>query len=632
MNEKIKEYKFDFLRIGVSTIMLILSFLNIKIYNFDLSWIAVLLCAVPLVYGSILALIYEHDIKADILVSIAIIASILIGEVFAAGEIATIMEIGGLLEEITVSTTEVRIEKLVELQPAMARVLNDNKEKMIDALDIKIGDIVKILPGETVPVDGVVIKGNTTIDQAILTGESIPVDKEVDDEVYAGTINNYGTIIIKVTINGEDNSLQKLIKLIENVNTDDSKVIRQADKWANVIVIASFTTALLTWIFTGEILRAVTVLVVFCPCALILATPTAIVATIGNLSQYGILVESAEKLESMFKVDEVLFDKTGTITTGIPKVTEEQNLIEDEKEALKITASLESYSEHPIAKTIINYYNEKYDKKGLYDVDEFEMEMGMGLKGKINNKICLIGNDRLFDKYNKKIPAFNNLKDKITSSTAIYTYYDDKFIEILLIQDTPKEGMKHTMQEIKDEGYQPVLLTGDNPEVAKDIANQVGIDKVEANCLPETKLEYVENEQSKLKQVIMMGDGINDASAMKKADVGIAMGDVGSDITISSADIVFINDDVKFLPYLLNLSRKTLKTINIGITCAMTLNVIAVVLGIIGILTPITGALVHNVGSVLVIIFAARLFREKPDDYILEETSEDTSFTAAPSI
>lgn len=628
MNEKIKEYKNDFLRIGISTLMLILSFINVKIYNFDLSWIAVLLCAVPLVYNSILALIHEHDIKADILVSIAIIASLIIGEVFAAGEIATIMEIGGLLEEITVSTTEVRIEKLVELQPTMARKLNNEKEEMIDALEVKIGDIIKILPGETVPADGLVIKGNSSIDQAILTGESIPVDKTIDDEVYAGTINNHGTIIIKVTTNGEDNSLQKLIKLIEDVNTDDSKIIRQADKWANVIVIASLTTAILTWIFTGEILRAVTVLVVFCPCALILATPTAIVAAIGNLSQYGILVKSAEKLESMFKVNEILFDKTGTITTGIPKVIEEENFIDNDKEALKITASLESYSEHPIAKTIINHYDEKYGKSDLYDVDEFQMEMGMGLSGKINNKTCLIGNEKLFEKYGKEIPVTDKIKDKISSSTAIYTCYDDKFIETLLIQDTPREGMKETMENIKKEGYKPVLLTGDSPEVAEDIAKQVGIDEIEANCLPETKLEYVENEQKQLKEVMMMGDGVNDASAMKKADIGVAMGDVGSDITISSADIVFINDDVKFLPYLLHLSKKTLSTINIGITFAMTLNIIAVVLGIIGILTPITGALVHNVGSVMVIIFAARLFSEKPDNYVSSDDYISTDSTA----
>lgn len=617
MNQKILEYKFDIIRILIATIMLIVSFLNIKVYRFDFSWIAILLCACPLIYNSILALIYEHDIKADILVSIAIIASILVGEVFAAGEIAVIMEFGGLLEEITVSTTQLRIEKLVELQPQQALLIKDDIQQEVNALDLKINDIIKILPGETIPADGVVIEGTSTINQAILTGESLPIDKTIGDEVFAGTINNYGALKVKVTEDGHNNSLQKLINLIENVNTDDNKIIRQADKWANKIVVASFTIALLTWIFTGEILNAVTVLVVFCPCALVLATPTAIVAAIGNLSKYGILIKNAEKLEVLYKMKNILFDKTGTITTGIPEVIDEITLSNNKKEFLKVTATLESYSKHPIATSITTYYKQEYPHENLYDIDEFEVELGLGLKGVINKKTCLIGNKRLFDSYNISVPEINN--DKITSSTVIYTYYDDTFLGALLIQDTPKEGMKDMITDIKYNGYKPVLLTGDNPQVALDIANQINVDEVKANCLPETKLEYVIDRQKELKKVIMVGDGINDASAMKKSDAAIAMGDVGSDITIDSADIVFINDDLKYLPYLLHISKKTLKTIDIGIGFAMTLNIIAVILGIMGILTPITGALVHNIGSVLVIIFAATIFKERPDKYLTDE-------------
>ncbi len=315
MNEKIKEYKYDITRITISAIALILSFINIKIYSIDLSWIAILLCAIPIIYNSILALIYEHDIKADILVSIAIIASIFTGEIFVAGEIAVIMEIGGLLEEITVSTTQLRIEKLIELQPTTATIINKNNEEKINALNLKENNIIKISPGEIVPADGIIIKGISTIDQSIITGESIPVDKTINDEVYAGTINNQGTLIVKVTKDGKENSLQKLIKMIEDINTDDSKIVRQADKWANYIVVMSLTIAILTYIFTGRITNAVTVLVVFCPCALILATPTAIVAAIGNLSKYGILLKNAEKLESIHTIEHIIFDKTGTITT-----------------------------------------------------------------------------------------------------------------------------------------------------------------------------------------------------------------------------------------------------------------------------------------------------------------------------
>ncbi len=617
MNEKIKDYKYDITRITISAIALILSFINIKIYSLDISWIAILLCAIPIIYNSILALIYEHDIKADILVSIAIIASIVTGEIFAAGEIAVIMEIGGLLEEITVSTTQLRIEKLIELQPTTATLINKNHEEKINALNLKENNIIKIRPGEIVPADGIIIKGTSTIDQSIITGESIPIDKTINDEVYAGTINNQGTLIVKVTQDGKENSLQKLIKMIEDINTDDSKIVRQADKWANYIVVMSLTIAILTYIFTGRITNAVTVLVVFCPCALILATPTAIVAAIGNLSKYGILLKNAEKLESMHTIENIIFDKTGTITTGIPKVTEIVTLSEDTEEFLKITASLESYSEHPLAKTMVNHYYEKYPDKELYEVDDFNMEISMGVSGTINNKICLIGNEKLFKEHDIKVPIINGIdENRILSSTITYTYYDNQFLGIILIQDTPRENVKYTMNNLKSNGYNPILLTGDNEYVAKNIASQVGINTVESNCIPETKLNYIKNIQDQGEQVVMVGDGVNDVLAMSKSDVGVAMGDVGSDITISSADAVFINDEIKFLPYLLHISKKTLKTINRGIAFAMTLNIIAVILGIIGILTPITGALVHNVGSVIVIIFAALIFKEKPDKFL----------------
>lgn len=622
MNEKILEFKNDIIRIAIAAILVIISHLGITIpldfiginYTFDLAWIALILCGIPIIYGSIIGLVYEHDIKADILVSIAIIASVFIGEVFAAAEIAVIMEIGGLLEEITVSTTQLRIEKLVELQPSQARLVKDKTETMVDSLNLVIGDIVKILPGETIPADGKVIEGNTAVNQAILTGESVPVDKTVGDEVFAGTINSNGLIVIEVTENGKDNSLQKLINLIESVNAEDTPIIRQADKWANWVVIISFTTAILTLIFTQDIYRAVTVLVVFCPCALILATPTAIIAAIGNLSKYGILVKNAETLESMFKSDKILFDKTGTITTGVPKVVDVEtfdNVSEDE--LMQITASAESNSEHPIAKAIVTYYKEDNKMEDLYSVTDFEMELGMGIKGKINGKEYLIGNQQLFEKHNIELPDTSKLQDIISTSTAIYTWYDNKFLGLICIKDTPREGMENTIQELVNENYEPVLLTGDNELVANDIAGQIGISEVHADCLPETKLEYVEDSQRHLKEVVMIGDGINDASAMKKANVGVAMGDVGSDITIDSADMVFINDDIRYLPYLLKMSKRTYQTINIGIAFSLTLNTIAMILGIIGVLTPITGALVHNVGSVLVIIFAAMLFRRKPD-------------------
>ncbi|MBR0471496.1 MAG: cation-translocating P-type ATPase [Methanosphaera sp.] len=608
MNEKIYEFKNDIIRITVAVICVILSHLNITLFNVDLSYVALILCGIPIVYGSIVGLVKEHDIKADVLVSIAIIASIYIGQVFAAAEIAVIMEIGGLLEEITVSTTKFRIEKLIELQPSQARLLKDNTEEMVDALVIKKDDIIKINPGETIPADGIIIKGSTTVNQSLITGESLPVDKTVDDEIYAGTINNYGQIVVKVTADGQSNSLQKLISLIENVNNEDTPIIRQADEMANWVVGISFTMAIYTLFVTNSIVNAVTVLVVFCPCALILATPTAIIAAIGNLSNHGILVKNAAIMESLYKTDNIIFDKTGTITTGMPEVVDVQTYNNtSEEELLRITASAEKNYDHPLSEAIIDYY-EKYDDE-LYPVKDFEVELGLGITCKINNKECLIGNEKLFNKNNITIPEELHQKDQ--SATIIYSYYDDEFMGMFSIKDTPKKGIETLVKSLEEQGYNVSLLTGDNESVANDIAQKVNISDVHSNCLPEDKLEFVDDLRRRLKKVIMVGDGINDASALKRANVGVAMGNIGSDVTIDSADIVFLNDDVNSISHVLKMSKKTYRTIKFGIIFSLTLNTIAMILGMMGILTPITGALVHNVGSVFVIILAAMLFRQK---------------------
>ena len=608
MIEKLYEFKSDIVRILIALICVVLSHLNYTIASIDLAYIALILCGIPIIYGSIIGLIKEHDIKADVLVSIAIIASIYIGQVFAAAEIAVIMEIGGLLEEITVSTTQSRIEKLIELQPSKARLIKDDVETMVDALTIKKGDVIKINPGETIPADGKIIKGSTTVNQSLITGESLPVDKTVDDEVYAGTINNYGQIIVEVTEDYESNSLQKIISLIENVNSEDTPIVRQADEMANWVVGISFFMAIFTLFVTNSVTNAVTVLVVFCPCALILATPTAIIAAIGNLSKHGILVNNSAIMESLYKTDNIIFDKTGTITTGIPEVVNIQTHGNTtEEELLKITASAENNYDHPLSQAIMDYY----DNDEFYEVKEFEVEMGMGISCTINEKKCLVGNEKLFKKH--EINIAENIYNNEETATVIYSYYDNNFLGSFSIKDTPKRGIKDVVNTLKSEDYEVTLLTGDNGSVANDIGKQVNIDDIHSNCLPEDKLEFVDTLRRKLRKVMMVGDGINDASALKRANIGVAMGGIGSDITIDSADLVFINDDISFIPYIMKMSKRTFYTIKFGIIFSLALNTIAMILGMIGVLTPITGALVHNVGSVFVIILAALLFRQKPN-------------------
>ena len=383
MKKRLYEFKKDVIIILISAICVILSHFNVNVLGVDLAYIALILCGIPIIYGSIIGLIKEHDIKADVLVSIAIIASVYIGQIFAAAEIAVIMEFGGLLEKITVSTTQSRIEKLMDLQPSKARLIKDNVENMVDAIIVKKGDLLKINPGESIPADGRIIKGSTTVNQSLITGESLPVEKTIGDEIYAGTINNFGQIIVEVTEDYESNSLQKIISLIENVNGDDTPIVRQADEIANWVVVISLFMAIYAYFVTNNITNVVTVLVVFCPCALVLATPTAIIAAIGNLSKHGILVKNSAILESLYKMDNILFDKTGTITTGIPKVVNMQAYDKtDERELLKITASAENNYNHPLSQAILDYYG----SDELYEVKEFEVELGMGIYCIINGK------------------------------------------------------------------------------------------------------------------------------------------------------------------------------------------------------------------------------------------------------
>lgn len=530
--------------------------------------------------------------------NIAIIASIIIGEIFAAGEIATIMTIGEFLEEYTVSKAQGRIKKLVKMTPQVATRIRNGIEEKIDVKEVEIGDILKVLPGESIPTDGIIISGETSIDQSTLTGESLPVDKKANDEVYSGCINLYGSFTMKTTKVSEDSSLQKLIKLVESSSPENSKIVRQADKWATMIVVIAFSAAILTYLSTFEIIRSVTILVVFCPCALVLATPTAIMASIGNLTKYGILVKDGQSIEELSCVDELIFDKTGTLTHGTPEVID---IISDNpNEMMYLLTSLESKSEHPLARAIVKQYN----SSGSAEVNDFKMHIGMGVTGTINNSKITAGNRKLLSSEN--IPLKYD-KEPENSEIEIFIAKDREIIGKVLLADTLRETSKQTIKKLKRLKVRTTLLTGDNETTAKEIANQVKLRNVKVNCLPEDKTEYIKQEQLKGNKVAMIGDGVNDAPSLKKANVGIAMGKIGSDVSIETANIALINDNIDDIPHLIGIARKTIKTINLSIGFALTLNIIAMALAILGWLNPIEGALIHNIGSVIVIIYSSTL-------------------------
>ena len=312
--------KKDVTLLVISGAAVLMSLSGVQPFSFDIAWVAIILCGLPIILEAVIGLVTAFDIKADVLVSMALIASVCIGEYFAAGEVALIMQLGALLEELTVARARAGIEKLVHLTPQTARLLEDGAERTVPAQEVRVGDLLRVLPGESVPVDGVIVAGQTSINQAVMTGESLPADKTVGDEVASGTVNQFGAFDMRATKVGEDSSIQRMIRLVQSADAGKAKIVGLADRWATWIVVTALVAAAGTWAVTGEIIRAVTILVVFCPCALVLATPTAIMAAIGNATKHGFLVREGDALERLATVRRVCFDKTGTLTTGHPRV------------------------------------------------------------------------------------------------------------------------------------------------------------------------------------------------------------------------------------------------------------------------------------------------------------------------
>ncbi len=599
----------------VSAISLLISFLYIGNLKVDPAWVAIILCGVPIIKGAIEGLITEFDIKADVLVAIALIAAVLIGEIFAAGEVAFIMTLGALLEERTVAKARAGIEKLIHLTPTVARVVRNAVESMMPAEQVKVDDILRVLAGETIAVDGVIVSGQTSINQSVMTGESLPVDKGIGDDVFSGTVNQFGTFDMKATKVGEDSSLQRMIRLVESADASKAKIVGIMDKWATWIVVIALISAVGTWLVTGEIIRAVTILVVFCPCALVLATPTAIMAGIGNATKYGILVREGDALERLAKVTKITFDKTGTLTYGKPSVisVESFHADYDSEKLLTLTASAELRSEHPLGKAITSHYKTTL-KMTLEEPQSFTMFAGRGVKAVMNGDTVLAGNvELLAENFIEVSEDMLNKADRYKNdgATIIYVAINSSAVGFIVLSDTLREDSMEIVSKLKALNVESILLTGDNQQAANHIARHVGIINVHSGCLPENKLYIIEQYQNKNELVCMVGDGINDAPALKKAHVGVAMGGIGSDIAIDAADIALVSDEIKFIPHLLRLSQKTMNTIKWNIAFSMLLNFAAILLAMTGILNPILGALVHNLGSVAVIINSAILLKFK---------------------
>ena len=603
----------DVLFLVLSAVALGCSIAGISPFPFDMAWVAIVLCGVPIILEAVIGLVTAFDIKADVLVSMALIASVIIGEDFAAGEVAFIMQLGALLEDLTVAKARAGIEKLVRLTPRTARRLTDSGEEVVPAEQVRVGDRLRVLPGETVPVDGIIRAGQTSIDQSVMTGESLPVDKAVGDEVSSGTVNQCGAFDMEATKVGEDSAIQRMIRLVQSADAGKAKIVGLADRWATWVVVVAVVAAGLTWLVTGEIIRAVTILVVFCPCALVLATPTAIMAAIGNATRHGFLVREGDALERLAGVSDVAFDKTGTLTLGTPKVVEVCSCSpdHDRNQLYAWAASAELRSEHPLGKAVVSCYRELGTDEPIQP-EEFQMLPGRGVRAVVGGKALIAGNEALMKQEGVPVPeivrsaAEHCLEE---GCTLIYLSVDGVLAGFLALADTLRPDAADTVRDVREAGAEPVLLTGDHANAARHIAQTLGIQTVHSDCLPEDKLDWIDGQQRAGRQVCMVGDGINDAPALKKAQVGIAMGGVGSDIAVDAADIALVNDDIHALPHLLSLSRRMMTTIRCNLTFSMGLNFLAILLAMTGVLNPVVGALVHNAGSVLVIVNSALLLR-----------------------
>ena len=595
----------------ISGAALVVSIFDLLPLPFDAAWAAIVLCGIPIVLEALIGLITAFDIKADVLVSLALIAAVLIGEDFAAGEVAFIMQLGALLEDVTVARARAGIEKLVHLTPQTARLLLPDGENIVPAEQVRVGDRLRVLPGESIPVDGVITSGQTSINQAVMTGESLPVDKTVGDEVSSGTVNQYGAFEMRATKVGEDSSIQRMIRLAQSADAGKARIVGQADRWATWIVVIALTAAALTWLITGEIIRAVTILVVFCPCALVLATPTAIMAAIGNATRHGFLVREGDALERLAAVRRIAFDKTGTLTYGTPRVVAVASTLAglDRAGLYALAAGAEQLSEHPLGKAVVAGYREENSGE-IAPAESFEMLPGRGVSAVVDGRRVLAGNPQLLADHGVAVsPDAERQRLLEEGATMIYVALDGVFAGYLALSDTLRAESAATIAALEAAGVRPVLLTGDHESAAGAIAARLGIREVRAGCLPEDKLEEIGRWQRDGVHVCMIGDGVNDAPALKKADVGIAMGGVGSDIAVEAADIALVDDEVKELPHLMALSRRMMTTIRMNLTFSMGLNFLAIFLAMAGTLNPVVGALVHNAGSVAVILNSALLLK-----------------------
>jgi heavy metal translocating P-type ATPase len=576
--------------------------------------VAVILGAYPIFMRAAKALLGKR-LDADVLVIIAVIAASSVGEFVAAGEVAFIMLLGAQLEEYTIRRARRSLGSLLSLVPPNARVRRDGKEEVVEASELQVGDVVVVRAGERVPVDGVVQSGMASVNQAPVTGESMPVDKSEGDEVFVGTLAETGALIVEARRVGEDTTLARIAQLVEQAQQREAPIQRSLDRLAGWLVPLMLTLSALVFLFTHDTARAITVLIVACPCALILATPTAMMAAIARAARAGVLIKGGQYLEATARLHTIVFDKTGTLTHGEPEVTHVSRFDDHtETEIVEIAAVAEKMSAHPVARAIMR----KATAMGLSTADpsQFQAHHGRGVVAERNGQRLVVGQTGLMD--DELVPMSEALHAHMDEHhdeghTTIVVAHDGKVCGTICVSDTVRAKADEAIRDLRGLGVEKVvMLTGDNQRVAMQIAGRLGLDEVKAEVLPEQKAEHIESlKRPGRTGVAMVGDGINDAPALAVADVGIAMGVSGTDVAHEAADIALMADDLSKIAFAVGLSRHTLWIIKQGLIFALVYNVTMVTLASSGHLHMIGGAIAHQFSSVIVILNAMRLLRYK---------------------
>ena len=557
--------------------------------------------------------IRERDFTADIPVSFATAGALIIGQYSAAAVVAVLLLLGGMMEEFVSARAGNALDSLAKLLPDRVTVRRDGQDLVVSLEEVRSGDLVLIRSGDRIPVDGTVALGTASVNQAAITGESLAVEKQVGDIVYAGTLNEVGALEVQATKVGAETTLGQIRRMVEEAQEQKAPIERILDRYAKFYTPAALILGALVWWSSGDILRAITILIVFCPCVMVLATPTALVASIGNAALRGSLVKKGATIEALSKVNAVAFDKTGTLTEGKPKLTAVLLLNDmEEQDLLRLAAIAEKFSEHPLGRALVQAATERC--LALSDPEEFTVLPGLGVKVKIDGSLVILGRPRLLQEQGIALDQEIEVRAGNLAAggrTIIMAALDGRVMGMFVLEDTLRPEAKEVIIRLKKLGVRTVLVTGDNAMTAGRIAADLGISEVHADILPQQKVEIVKRLQAEGRTVAFVGDGVNDGPALATANVGVAMGLAGTDVAIETAEIALLSDDLAKLPHLLGLSRQAMRAIRQNLIFSLSVLALAVGLAIPGILSPVTGALLHELSSIPVITNSARLIGVK---------------------